>query len=335
MKNAMKRKCAVLLTAVMIPTLAACQNTITESFDTRLPWIDDKAESVVASYEKLVYSVNIFDTSKGAGDDVRVNIASGELVLELAEQANRRFTDLTSSFTVTYNGNAAEADRGLTDTVTSEVTFQTNSLFTSTMKKTVALAPREGKTDMSYTVEADYFEAHKAKKYPVGKPDEAVEMEIPTYGTYHDNEMMFYLARATSLAAEGSSPFFMTNIFDSFLYGEFTNYTMTASCAKELVTLYMDDWVKDLGVEGATTDDGKTVYPVSCYNVSVGISAEKHGPPYNIQYTEKPFVTGSDEAGDKKEHNKIPVSMAYPEYTGSTLARITEYKLTSCAFEKE
>lgn len=335
MKHSIKRKCAVLLTAIMLPTLTACQNTVTEKFDSRLPWIDGEANSVVASYERLVYSVNIYDTSNGTSDDKKIGIATGTLEFELEEQSNRKFTELSTRFTVTYNDNAAEIDRGKTDSVSSDITFQTSSLYTSTMTKTVALAPRDKVTDLSYTVEADYFNTHKAKKYAPGKPEEAKTISIPEYGTYHDNEMMFYMARATTLTADGAQPFFMANIFDSFLYGKFTNYTMSVSCAKSLVTMYMDSWVADFGVEAVEAEDGTVTYPVKCYNASISINADNSGPPYSVQYTEKPFTTGSDETGDKKEHNKIPVSMAYPEYSGSKLTRMTEYKLVSCAFEKE
>lgn len=325
-----KSKCKLFSVGLAVASVAlcGCKTPVTESFEAERPWHDTGA-----SYEKLEYAVNIYDVRDGSEEDKRKTIAQGGIVYELTEQTrvdgSIGYSRLESQFYVTYNDQAAEADRGLTDRITSSVEFQTDSLITSHMRKSVELADREGATNYSYSLEADYFGTHKATRTMTGTEDaEPQTLDIPN-NTYRDNEMMYYLARATAISKNATVNFNMSNIFDSFVKGGFTVYGMTASAAAESVNVDIGDWVKDFGVEAVTDEEQNTSYPIPCYYVTVMINEAKHGPPHYVYYSEKPFAVG------EKKHAKIPVKIFYYEYYGSNAAKMTEFVLTSCSFEKD
>ena len=319
MKNA-KHKSAALLSCAAALMLTACASTPTPSFDTARPWHDTGD-----SYEKLVYELSIYNTLGGVGENERITIANGEVMFTLTENASRH-TVLTMSYTVTYNENADEVDRGCTDTIQSRVEWQTDSLVTSTVTKTVTLAPREGETkNLSYEISADYFGKTAARKMY----GETATMDIPS-GQYYDNEMMFYLARTTSISENTSYPFYMTNLFDCFETGKIAPYTMYVSVESDRTVEHIGSWVENFGIEKITSEEtGKEYFPISCYDASISISSSQQGPPYKVKYSAVPFKSGD------KEHNKIPVRISYDSYTGGTLARRAEYVLTSCAFDNE
>ena len=324
MRNKIKRMLCIF-SATSVVALTACSNVpALPTFDSELPWHDASG----ASYELLDYTVAVYDTRNGSGDDVRVKIADGALTFELTEESrvdgDRSYSSLDMNFSVKYNDSAPEADRNKTDRIASTTEFATTSLVTSKMHKSVNLEEREGVNDYSYTIDADYFDKHSAT---MDFLDKQLSISIPS-GMYYDNETMFYLARATALAAGGSTTFYLTGLFDCFMNGGFENITMATSTASSLNTVYLGDWVKDFGVEGVTDDDGVTAYPISCYNTQIAMNVEKHGPPYYVLYSEKPFVQND------KEHNKIPVFMSFSEYERGKLVRVTEYTLSACAFDK-
>ncbi len=326
MKNKIKKLICVT-SALSVFALTACSPTPTSpTFDSTLPWHD--AGKSGASYEKLDFTAAVYDTREGSADDVRVKIADGSLSFELTEDSrtdgDKRYSSLVMSFSVTYNDRAPEADRNKTDTISSTTEFATISLVTSKMHKEVKLADREGTESLSYTVDADYFDTHRAAIDFRGKQS---TIEIPS-GTFYDNETMFYLARATALGAGASTSFYMNNLFDCFLSGGFTNLTMMASTDGSLNTVNIGDWVKDFGIEGVTDENNVTAYPVSCYNTQIAMNSDKHGPPYFVLYSEKPFVSG------EKEHKKIPVFISYSEYERGKVVRVTEYTLNGCSFDK-
>ncbi len=326
MNNTAKRIFAVAAAAGAL-SLSACTTPITVSFDSPKPWQDG-----APSYEKLVYDVSVYNTEKGSDEANRVKIASGSLTFDLADavrtQGTAKYSTLDTAFTITYNANASEADKGCTDTVTSKIEFQSDSLATSTMKKTVSLAPREGEEkNLSYTVTADYFDTHKATRLMTGTPDAQEEtMSIPS-GAFYDNETMFYTARATGLGAGATKNFYLTNVFDSFVKGSLTTYTMAAQTAEATEKIDIGDFVKDYGVEPTVAEDGTTTYPVSCFKTDILMTDTKHGQPYTVYYTENPFVSNG------KTHKKIPLKIKFDEYKGSALARRTEYVLVECSFD--
>lgn len=328
MKNTISKRIIAVAAVQAAFALAACTTPVTVSFESPHPW---QTEGMNA-YEKFEYAVALYNTENGSGFDTRVAIAEGKYTLELNENFRTengiKYSSLKSDFFITYNSQAPEADRGLTDTVQSFTVFQTDSLATDTMEKTVTLAPRKDEeTNLSYRVTAEYFDAHTATRLMTGKPDAKEEtMSVPV-GTFYDNELMFYLARATALADSSSPNFYLTNIFDSFVKNEFTTYTMYAECSSE-TSLEFGDWIKEFAIRKNEDGTEEALSVIPCYNVSIKINSPKRGQPTVVYYSKIPF------RGANSEHKKVPVFMANDEYTGSKPTRRTEYTLTSCAFEK-
>lgn len=325
---------SVLLAAVTAISLAGCSNEQAESaFDNPLPWHDDISISPSGSYELLTYSTCVYDTSKGADEDKRVQIADGAMTFTLTETTTvdgTVFTTLKMDFTLTYNDEAgAGEDAGKTDTISSTVEFENNSLAVKSSVKTVTLANRDGKANQSYSITADYFGSHTATFTQTAMENAAPRtMSLPANAS-HDNEMMFFLARAQGLGKGSSTNFKMINLFDSFTTNSLTEYTMTVTGNESMRTVDIGDFVKDFGVEAVTNEEtGETTYPVSCFYTSIAISGELSGPPYIVYYTENPFTQG------ERKHSKIPVIISYSLYNGSSPYRFIEYTLTSCSFEK-
>ncbi len=305
--------------------LSGCATPVTVSFEDERPW-----HSGEYSYEMLSYDVNIYDASNGTEADKRVKIASGSLSYTLdetrPEDSAIAYTVLDADFSVTYNDSAPDADKGKTDTIKSTTEFQTDSLVTKKMNKTVSLAARDGKDDLSYTLEADYFGAQKATRVMTATGEKS-DLDIPN-GSYYDNETMFFLARATVIGKNVTTNFYMTSLFDCFVSNKFEALPMIARGAADSVSVDVGDWVSAFGVAQATADDGTVSYPVSCLNVTVMKNVKKSGPAYTVYYSENAFTQ------NEKKHAKIPVKIEYSEYSGSKVKRVTEYTLNGCSFER-
>ncbi len=329
MKNTLARKIASAAAVSATLALCACSTPVTVLFDTERPW---RAKDETNGYERLDYAVSVYDVSAGTDAQNKIKIAEGALLYTLDEgveiRDNISYSTVDMSFSVTYNDSSAEKDRGLTDKISSRTLFQTNSLDSCEMEKTVSLAPRADTVNRSYTVSADYFGEHTAKFLYTAIEDATEQtLSIPR-STYCDNEMMFYLARATALADGASPNFYMTNMFEAFASGKLENYVMVAS-VNGVTSVDVGDWVKDLGVEAVTNEEsGETSYPVPCFETSIMPSIERHGPPYYVFYSQNPLKQ------DGKEHKKVPVKIVFNEYSGSKLGKITEYVLRACDFTK-
>ena len=325
MKNNAKKILCVTLAAVSAISLAACSTETPESgFDSPLPW-----HANAAAYEKLDYTVAVYNTTKSVDESKREKIADGTMSFVLDEGAVSGYTSLNMSFTVTYlNTEAAGADAGLTDTITSNVTFEPNSLAASYMEKTVTLADRKGQVNNSYAITADYFNTHKATfKYIKQEGAKEKSRRLPEDAS-RDNEMMFFLARAQDLKAESSTNFKLINLFESFLQNETVEYRMSVNCTSTRKT-DLGDWVKDFGIQAVTDEkDNTTSYPVNCYATTISINDEKHGPAYYVLYAKDSFTLNG------AEHKKLPVKIDYSSYQNSKPYRHTEYKLSAVSFAK-
>lgn len=319
MKKIFKKTVLLSACAISALSLTACNmETPESSFVSPLPW---------ASYEKLCYDVQIFDTTASEAEDKRVLIAGGELTFTLDGSQNGSFTALDMDWQVTYLDieNAGD-DRGKTDTITSSVEFETNSLAAKTMTKSVNLQDRKDTQNLSYTVSADYFGTHEAK-FKYSSDGEERTMALPQ-NICRDNEMMFYLARAVSHSEKSADNFRMLNLFDCFNAGEFTEYRMVLTeGADRLVDI--GDWVKDYGVEAVTDEkSGKVSYPVKTKLSTISINATNRGPAYNVLFSVDPFVK------NEKSHAKVPIEINYSVYRSANPARYIKYTLNSCEFEK-
>lgn len=334
MKILKKSICIVAATAMAFSMSACTTQSITVSFDQERPWHDG-----ASSYEQLNYTVAVYDTTNGTADDKRVLIADGTTSYTLEENTRQNgstwYSTLNTDFTLTYNDKASETDKGKTDTVTSSVEFNNDSLSASKMQKTVTLAERTGVENLSYSLTSDYFNATASQTFK-GK-DSSLSLN---HGTHYDNEMIFHLARATALDKGSGTYFYLTNVFDSFLNGSSTTYTMYVSCNEAFSDIAVGDWIQPLVVEEEeeNTDDEtqtqdetdeQTPYTVPCYKASVSINAEKSGQPYVVYYSSKAIKSND------KTHKKVPLKITYAEYSGTTQTRITEYTLSSVVFEKQ
>lgn len=313
--------------------LGACTQAPVVTFDEVKPWHDS-----ATSYERLVFDTVIYDTSD---ENSYVTIATGKLTFELTENYETTadgvpYTKIEMTSTVTYNNSAPEKDRGLTDTVTSFVDFQTSGLAARKSEKTVALADRAGVENLSYTVTADYFGTHIATRTMLAS-GETKTLELEQRGSgYSDNEMLFYLARATKIGAGTQTTFNAVNLFDSFTgkKPKLVNYSFKVSASKDPSVLVFDAdkaWVTGFGAEPAENEDGKITYSVPCYYTAIALNATKSGQPYVVHYSQNPYTVGEGE--NAKSHGKIPMKIGFNEYTGTSRTRLTEHTLTEISFE--
>lgn len=322
--NGKKILCAALAAAMVMP-LAACSTEQPESaFDSTLPW-----HATAVSYEKLDYSVAVYNTENGEGEAERTKIGDGTLTFILDEGTELGYTTLDMSFTVTYinDEEKAGADTGLTDSITSHVVFESNSLAAKEMSKTVDLGDRKNQKNLSYTVTADYFNTHTATLQYTKQTDAAKQTMTLPQNAVRDNEMMFFLARAQEISASNSSNFKMINVFDSFLTGEVAEYRMVVNGLSERA-VDLGEWVKDFGIKAAEEENAQIPYPVNCVTTTLTINADKHGPAYNVLYAKDSFLQG------EAEHKKLPIKIDYSSYQGAKPYRLTEYMLSACSFTK-
>ena len=106
----MKRLFSLLLALIGVFALAACAgNNATSAAlpDSTVPWAAGKTDF----YERSTYSV-VRKTKDGTV------VATGEAVFTV-RSVDEKVTEITETFTITYNDVADEADRGKTDTIAS------------------------------------------------------------------------------------------------------------------------------------------------------------------------------------------------------------------------
>lgn len=345
MKSAVRKSIAAVAALLSAGSLVACSTDPSMSpFQNPRPW---QAVEGDAAYEKLDYSVAIYDVKKGTAADKREKIADGTLffTLEYNEQtATGGDASLDMAFSVTYNDKAPKNDAGKTDTITGLTRFRTDSLETISMSKTVSLAEREGEKNMSYSIVADYS-AGKATRSMFGKEK---TLKIPG-GKYWDNETMYYLARATSIKKNDSTNFTMTNLFECFENDEVDELTMIAAADEKLTQLEFDEWIKPYVITKEQEDAEKEAqkdkdkektatladaasneaYKIPCYGVSIVMNVDERGPAQVVYYSERPIEVNG------VRHKKVPLKMTYTLFEGSKAVVLYEYTLTGLAFEKQ
>ncbi|MDE7405443.1 MAG: hypothetical protein K2M89_01035 [Clostridiales bacterium] len=325
MKSKAKRYLAAALAATTAFSFVACSTETAESsFDSPLPWhVSD------SSYEKLEYTVEIFNTEKSEKESERIKIADGTMTFTLEEGADQGYTKLDMDFTVKYsNVDGAGNDAGLTDKIESTVSFEPNSLAAKSMYKKVTLADRKDSKNLSYEITADYFDTHKATfKYFLQEGAKQKTRSLPK-DTCRDNEMMFFVARAQKLSKDASTNFKMINLYDTFNSGETVEYRMTVACTSTR-KIDLKEWVQEYGIAAVENEKtGETTYPVNCYTTTLQINDDNHGPEYTVMYAKDAFKVGED------EHKKLPIKISYSSYNGSKPYRLTTYTLSACSFTK-
>lgn len=353
MKSSVKKLTAVFTALTAATALVACSSEPTMSaFQNPRPWQASEGE---AAYESLGYSVAVYDTKKGATDDKRVLIADGTLgyVLSYSKQdARGGEATLDMKFNVVYNDKAPENDVGATDSITSKTLFRTDSLEALSMQKTVTLGARKNEDESknkSYSIDADYSKG-KATREMYGKTQTLKNLDEKCW----DNELMFYLARATGIKKGSTTNFYMTNLFDCFEKKEYTQLTMVAAAKDKLAQLEFDPWIKDYVItkeqeeaekeeadngeaaqaktvenDGEGADDAEaSAYTLPCFCVEIAMSVDERGPSHFVYYSERPMEEGG------LRHKKVPVKITYAVYQGGKVALQYEYTLTSLSFTR-
>lgn len=322
MKKLYRNFLSTALAAVTAFSFVACSAATPESgFDNPLPW---------GAYEKLEYDVAVYDTYADPSEEGRKRIASGDLCYVLEQGIEGGYTRLDMDLSMTYDSDkdVAGADAGCTDTITCRTLFEPMSLNTKSMTREVSLANRENVTNLSYKIEADYFGTHSATLlYTAREGATPSSMRLPM-DPCHDNETMFFVARAQGIGGDSSTYFYMVNLFDCFLKGEVAKYGI--SVRGTATTVNLGEWVKDFGVEGVTNEEtGEVTYPIAATSASLVINEDNHGPAYYVTYSNVAFKNGDE------EHKKIPLKIDYTQYSGGRSYRKMVYTLKACSFSSD
>ena len=223
----MKRLLSLLLALIGVFALAACAGNNAASAalpDSTVPWAAGKTDF----YERSTYSV-VRKTKDGTV------VATGEAVFTV-RSVDEKVTEITETFTITYNDVADEADRGKTDVITS-VSRMNTEIFSPVMsEKTVELADRTDVRNDSYRLTVDYTDKKSELVWlKNGKEASTIDFSGESLADVYDNETLYYVLRGfKDIKAGGSSTFNLANFFDMHVRGNgFAATSMKFTCAAE------------------------------------------------------------------------------------------------------
>lgn len=282
-----------------------------------------KAWQTSSNYEKSVYEINMYEMIADKKNTVRGDIiAKGTLTFELDGNIDKisdlACTKLSMNFSVTYiDGDKAGLSRGLTDTITSEVIFQTMSFSPITSTKVATFpARKDEKQNNSYSINLNYSE----RKSIMNIHGQEKKLEFKA-GSYFDNEQIYYLVRTLSTLKEKAAlsvP--MVNIFDAHNSNKFFSYNMKVTVSEKPISKTLGKWASNFGLEA----DGEN-YKLDCLQVSLGINSKSSGPPTTLYYANVPF-----KISETASTNKVLVEFETKEYNyaSATEKYNTVYTLT-------
>ena len=312
----MKKLVCLLLIILSSLSLFACGNSApTFSVDFPLPW---QSSAAVNAYEKSVFTVEKVDvtTNQVIGEGVLTYIVD----FDHKDENNISYSQLTSTFEMTYNDNAPEKDRGLTDYVMSKTVFLSTALTPTHTIKAVQLAPRAGeKANLSYSLETDYVGG--VSKMTLNGVDSQLNFAKKNLSGVYDNEMLYYVVRSYPKLNELSSylTFKLANFVDMHLENDYKTYTMQIAPDVEQAeqTVYLPGLKGrfGLGDEGAVT----------ATNISVSINSTLSGPPIDLLYSKTPFVVGE---GLSTKRALVGISTYEYDVSESELKYQTNYTLS-------
>ncbi len=309
----MKKLLGILLAIVSAFSLVACSTGSTTTAvqpEIPAPWTAGKT----SFYERTTYNV----TKTNADGTV---IASGTAVFTIAS-IDDTYSEITEDFTITYNDNADEADRGKTDTITSKSKMDSKVYHPVSSEKTVTLADRTDVLNNSYHLTVDYTNKTSELTWlKNGKSASTIDFSDESMSDVYDNETLYYVLRGfTDIKAGGSNTFKLANFFDMHVRDSFSVTTMTFSCSAEGSEVALNLGDNFCGKYGL--DD---VASVKTVETSLSISATESGAPIDIYYSLTHFKVSENET------IKRPlVLMKTYEYDASTasLAYTTEYSIS-------
>ena len=313
----MKKILAFILCLVSVFGLLACtpQETLL-SIDTSC-WNADNA-TYENLYEKSVYTVT---KKNGAGTVVAEGLLTYTLGFDHKNtETGNVYSYLTSDFTITYNDNANEVDRGKTDTITSKCVFHSSVLLPVMSEKTVTLADREGVTNDSYFLSTDYIGKLSTLEWTKNGREKSTLAFKGQQSEVYDNEMLYYLVRAVSDIKPGASTTTVniSNLFESHLNGKYNTYSFNCtSSAKDA----------DEALHFATLSsylDGSGALSAMKATLSLNKSKET-GPSIALKLSTTPF-----KLSDTVTNERVILTISTTEYDilKAEKAFTTEYSLT-------
>lgn len=309
----MKKLLSVILAIVSVFAFAACSgNNVASEVQPEIPapWTAGKT----AFYERTTY-----DVAKKAKDGKVV--ATGTAVFTI-ESVDETYSEITEEFSITYNDDAEEADRGKTDTISSKSKMDSKVYFPVSSEKTVTLADRTDVLNNSYRLTVDYENKKSELAWlKSGKEGSTIDFSGENLSGVYDNETIYYVLRGfTDIKAGGSNTFKIANFFDMHVRGAFASTAMKFSCSAEGSEETLNLAENFRGKYGL--DD---VASVKAVKTSLSINAAEAGSPIDIYFSLTQFRLGENEV------IKRPlVLMKTYEYSPATatIAYTTEFSLS-------
>lgn len=353
----MKKKLSALIIVLILATavmagcsggsLFGCNSTaaITLATGTNAPWFNYNY------YEKTVYDIERYAYGEKNADGTYplTTIATGEYTYEmigiktltdipgdfpvptlgLSGDTRYNYTILRMTFELEYNADSG-ALSGKTDTMTSDLLFYTSDLMPIYLIRSENYQSDGNKLDIT----TDYINL----KNKVTVNGETTETEVKS-GVF-DNDLMFYVMRARSSLAPGTSD--ALEIFspkDSAIQGKAVTHKMTFSTTATFTNasdkyLYLDKGDKFIQNSFRNlpekTEDG---YKVERMYTGVGINEKNSGPYTYLSYATDNFYTLGQET------SKVCLKMDTIEYDSkapvATPAHSTHYTLSDYSIVKQ
>lgn len=328
----MKKFVALILSLISIFTLFGC-TTEMPGVDpvSPAPWVHNGNSAT--AYEKSVYRVVKYDKVRN------VEIAEGELSFEIApvqgETDNVDLSTFTTNFTLTFNDNAEDADKGKTDTITSTVLFASKTLIPRYSEKTVTLADRDDPTtNQSFTLVNDYVAGISILTKPKMNFSNTINFADVQRLNVYDNETIYlYLRAYPGLTNSISGNLKLANFYEMHHSGYF--YTTPITFATGATD-------KDIPVEIGTSlvskylnDQGDSV---NAFMLQFSIDSNNGGTPEQVYFSKSPFVIEpkTTEDGKDKTTSLVIVKLVKEEYNylSAGLQFTTEFTLTNYTTEQ-
>ncbi len=350
----MKKILSVLFAVFFGVLFTACTAApIVYEFDADKPWGKNEA------YEKCVYDIKIVERVRSGKETTDGDIlADGQAVYELTQYRDREsgelYVNLKLTHTVTFRDtDKAGADRGLTDTVESEVVFTTEGCGVISSYKKEVYAPR--KTDgnfrnivYDYEATADY-NAYKAclKKNKSVAEDGTVSDEYESVKEFDlisgtqsfDNEQLYYVARALkNTAPKNSQILSLSNLYEipdrMDKKGKYKNTNVTVQTAEELSVFTLNEAFAATYLSPA--ENGS--YDVNCMRTTLMRNDTYSGPAFTLYMTEPSvkFERKEEGGGIASTTSKVIVRMVRVNYDLSAREEATNivYSLSDYTTEK-
>ena len=287
----MKRLLSLLLALIGVFALAACAGNNAASAalpDSTVPWAAGKTDF----YERSTYSV-VRKTKDGTV------VATGEAVFTV-RSVDEKVTEITETFTITYNDVADEADRGKTDIITS-VSRMNTEIFSPVMsEKTVELADRTDVRNDSYRLTVDYTDKKSELVWlKNGKEASTIDFSGESLADVYDNETLYYVhVRGNGFAATSMK------------------FTCAAEGSEETLNL-ADSFKGRYGLD--------EVASVKAIKTSVSINATESGAPIDIYYSLTPLKIAENETVKRP---LVAMKTYEYDYSTASIKYTTEFSIT-------